>query len=91
MLYNLSSKSDHFLYLFAEVLLVTPPLLLLFGTSARFAFSPSLGRRTATILSIALPTVYLAWVDKVAIGEGAWFMDERWVTGVVFFKSLPLE
>jgi lycopene cyclase domain-containing protein len=89
--YELSRRSDHFLYLFAELLLVTPPLLLLFGTSTRFAFSPSAGRRTATVLSIVLPTLYFCWVDKVAIGEGAWFMNERWVTGVTFFTSLPLE
>lgn len=91
VLYRLSARSDPYLYLFAELLLVTPPLLLLFATSARFAFSPSEGRRTATVLSFVLPTVYLAWVDKVAIGEGAWFMNARWVTGVTFFETLPLE
>ncbi|KAI8143956.1 Lycopene beta-cyclase [Fennellomyces sp. T-0311] len=48
-------------------------------------------RYAAVLISIVLPTIYLCWVDKVAIAAGTWHISLRTSTGVMVAPSLPLE
>ncbi|KAI7855263.1 phytoene synthase [Circinella umbellata] len=48
-------------------------------------------RYKAVLTSIIVPTIYLCWVDKVAIAAGTWHISLRTSTGVMVAPSLPLE
>ncbi|KAI9496492.1 Lycopene beta-cyclase [Zychaea mexicana] len=48
-------------------------------------------RYKAVLFSIAVPTIYLCWVDKVAIAAGTWHISLRTSTGVMVVPSLPVE
>ncbi|CDH52790.1 lycopene cyclase phytoene synthase [Lichtheimia corymbifera JMRC:FSU:9682] len=49
-------------------------------------------RRWQTVLvSIVVPTLYLCWVDQVAIAAGTWHISLRTSTGIHVAPNLPLE
>lgn len=50
-----------------------------------------LQRPLSVILSITLPTLYLCWVDKIAIAAGTWHISLRTSTGKFVSPDLPLE
>lgn len=77
------------LYLRALLYWVTPFLLLLIYTSGSFALASDRWRITVT--SISLATAYLAWVDWVAMGEGAWWVESDVLIGYQPWKGMPAE
>lgn len=50
-----------------------------------------LRRWQSVLISIVLPTIYLCWVDTVAIGAGTWHISLRTSTGRMVVPNLPLE
>ncbi|KAI8975962.1 phytoene synthase [Pilobolus umbonatus] len=48
-------------------------------------------RFPSVLLSITLPTLYLCWVDKVAISAGTWDISLRTSTGKMVVPHLPVE
>ncbi len=64
-----------------------PPLALQAGFGADILL-----RRWRTVLpGFAVPTVYLAAADTIAIGAGTWHITERTSTGVFLPGGLPIE
>ncbi|CAO3639866.1 unnamed protein product [Cunninghamella blakesleeana] len=43
------------------------------------------------IISITLPTLYLCWVDKMAIRAGTWHISEKTSTQIMVVPHLPIE
>ncbi|KAK9900028.1 terpenoid synthase [Cystobasidium minutum MCA 4210] len=50
-----------------------------------------LSRRTTSLLTIAIPTIYLCIVDTIALKAGTWHITERTSTGYFVWPDLPLE
>lgn len=50
-----------------------------------------LSRSRTSLLTIAVPTVYLCIVDTVALRAGTWHITERTSTGIFVWTDLPLE
>ncbi|KAI8991654.1 Lycopene beta-cyclase [Mycotypha africana] len=50
-----------------------------------------LRRPIAVLTSIIVPTVFLCWVDTVAIGAGTWDISLRTSTGKMVLPHLPVE
>ncbi|KAI8371524.1 Lycopene beta-cyclase [Radiomyces spectabilis] len=48
-------------------------------------------RWKAVLFSIAMPTLYLCWVDQVAIAAGTWDISRRTSSGIMVAPHLPLE
>ncbi|KAI8333874.1 Lycopene beta-cyclase [Chlamydoabsidia padenii] len=66
---------------------VCPVLALLwFGTGEYLCH-----RWKQVFVSIFVPTVYLCWVDKVAIAAGTWHISERTSTRKMLVPNLPVE
>ena len=77
-------------YLGAIVSWVSPVMFFLFYISAiQTAFLSS--RARATLASIVVPTVYLCWVDSIAIRAGTWHINERTSLEIFVREGLPLE
>lgn len=77
-------------YLGAIVSWVSPVMFFLFYISAiQTAFLSS--RAYATVFSIAVPTVYLCWVDSIAIRAGTWHINERTSLEIFVREGLPIE
>ncbi|ORE02406.1 terpenoid synthase [Rhizopus microsporus var. microsporus] len=66
---------------------VCPVLAILWYGSGEYM----LQRPLSVILSITLPTLYLCWVDKIAIAAGTWHISLRTSTGKFVSSDLPLE
>lgn len=66
---------------------VCPVLALLWYGAGEYM----LRRLSSVILSIAIPTLYLCWVDQYAIGAGTWDISLRTSTGKMVVPHLPLE
>ncbi|CEG75108.1 hypothetical protein RMATCC62417_10213 [Rhizopus microsporus] len=66
---------------------VCPVLAVLWYGSGEYM----LQRPLSVILSITLPTLYLCWVDKIAIAAGTWHISLRTSTGKFVSSDLPLE
>lgn len=50
-----------------------------------------LSRHYASLLTIAIPTIYLCLVDTIALKAGTWHITERTSTGYFVWPDLPLE
>lgn len=50
-----------------------------------------LRRPISVLLSILIPSIYLCWVDIVAIGAGTWHISLRTSTGRMIAPNLPVE
>jgi 15-cis-phytoene synthase/lycopene beta-cyclase len=50
-----------------------------------------LRRPLAVIISITLPTLFLCWVDTIAIAAGTWTISLRTSTGKMIVPHLPVE
>ncbi|KAL0082331.1 Phytoene Synthase/Lycopene cyclase [Phycomyces blakesleeanus] len=66
---------------------VCPVLALLWIGSGEYM----LRRWKAVLFSIAVPTIFLCWVDQYAIARGTWDISRRTSTGIMVLPSLPLE
>ncbi|KAI8876317.1 lycopene cyclase [Backusella circina FSU 941] len=64
-----------------------PVLALLWYGSGEYM----LRRWKSVITCVVVPTIYLCWVDKVAISAGTWYISTKTSTGTIVVKNLPLE
>lgn len=64
-----------------------PVLALLWYGSGEYM----LRRPLAVLISIIMPTLYLCWVDKIAIHAGVWHISLRTSTGYFVSPDLPVE
>ncbi|ORY91991.1 phytoene synthase [Syncephalastrum racemosum] len=85
--WNLAIPDTQLFYGACILWYVCPVLALLW-----FGAGEYMCRRWQTVLiSILVPTAYLCWVDKVAIGAGTWHISLRTSTGKMVLPNLPLE
>lgn len=83
--------TDHWFYMRALALLVTPPTMLLGLLTGEYAFDWRSGRAKATLWAIFLPTIYLCWVDFIAVGAGSWTINDDKIVGWRLGGVLPIE
>nr|QSV51899.1 Bifunctional lycopene cyclase/phytoene synthase [Vector pRS425_YPRCtau3-BTS1-CrtI-CrtYB] len=83
--------TDHYFYMRALSLLITPPTMLLAALSGEYAFDWKSGRAKSTIATIMIPTVYLIWVDYVAVGQDSWSINDEKIVGWRLGGVLPIE
>ncbi|KAI9300497.1 Lycopene beta-cyclase [Cunninghamella echinulata] len=48
-------------------------------------------RWKSVMISITIPTLYLCWVDKIAIRAGTWHISEKTSTQIMVVAHLPVE
>ncbi|KAI9320872.1 phytoene synthase [Dichotomocladium elegans] len=85
--WNLAIPDTRLFYGSCILWYVCPVLALLW-----FGASEYICRRwRAVSISIIVPTVYLCWVDQVAIAAGTWHISIRTSTGTMVAPNLPLE
>ncbi|CAO3636863.1 unnamed protein product [Cunninghamella echinulata] len=48
-------------------------------------------RWKSVMISITFPTLYLCWVDKIAIRAGTWHISEKTSTQIMVVPNLPIE
>ncbi|BFZ53172.1 GPI mannosyltransferase 1 [Savitreella phatthalungensis] len=77
-------------YLGAIISWVSPVMFFLFFISAiQTAFLS--GRMPTVVVSIVVPTLYLCWVDSIAIVAGTWHITEATSLEIFLTRGLPLE
>ncbi|KAI9278985.1 Lycopene beta-cyclase [Phascolomyces articulosus] len=85
--WNSAVPNTHLFYGSCILWYTCPVLALLWFGSSEYICS----RYKGVLISIVLPTIYLCWVDKVAIAAGTWHISLRTSTGIMVAPSLPLE
>ncbi len=79
-------RSDPTFYLGAILAWAAPVLALQWAVGA----PALLERRRTVLLGVAVPTLYLSVVDRIAIGQGVWELSATYTTGVTI-AGLPVE
>lgn len=79
-------QSDPTFYLGAILAWAAPVLALQWAVGA----PALLDRRRTVLLGVAVPTLYLSVVDRVAISQGVWELSPTYTTGVTI-AGLPVE